>query len=214
MYMFGRNRRAHRALCRGGGTRRRKVRTPSQRADGADDLHVVDAAVRRHRDAVLDQSTSIISTSWSRADEALVASAEFMSWINANDELYTGEVSDVVLEVISGAPTAPPAPYVLIVRGVAANGALADAAATGVELAETATRLTGNLTSFLMPVVGEFGAVGWTTQLPDLAALEAARRRCGRATNGSSWRIDLDTPTNQVSPPRSCVASADHAMNR
>lgn len=109
------------------------------------------------------------------ADEALVASAEFMSWINANDELYTGEVSDVVLEVISGAPTAPPAPYVLIVRGVAANGALADAAATGVELAETATRLTGNLTSFLMPVVGEFGAVGWTTQLPDLAALEASQ---------------------------------------
>ena len=98
-----------------------------------------------------------------------------MSWINANDELYTGEVSDVVLEVISGAPTAPPAPYVLIVRGVAANGALADAAATGVELAETATRLTGNLTSFLMPVVGEFGAVGWTTQLPDLAALEASQ---------------------------------------
>jgi len=26
-----------------------------------------------------------------------------------------------------------------------------------------------------MPVVGEFGAVGWTTQLPDLAALEASQ---------------------------------------
>ena len=109
------------------------------------------------------------------ADETLAASEEFMSWVNANDELYVGEISDVVFEVIAGAPTAPPAPYVMTVRGVAANGALAEAVATGVELAETATRLTGNLTSFVMPVVGEFGAVGWTTQLPDLPALEATQ---------------------------------------
>jgi hypothetical protein len=45
-------------------------------------------------------------------------------------------------------------PYVMTVRGVAANGALAESVATGVELAETATRLTGNLTSFVMPIVG------------------------------------------------------------
>ena len=101
-----------------------------------------------------------------------------MSWINANDELYTGEVSDVVLEVISGAPTAPPAPYVLIVRGVAANGALADAAATGVELAETATRLTGNLTSFLMPGRREV----WGGRLDH----PAARSGCTRSKPGDA----------------------------
>jgi len=110
-----------------------------------------------------------------RADETLSASEDFMGWVNSNDELFVGELSDLVLEVISGAPTAPPAPFVMTIRGVAAHGALAEAVATGVELAETVTRLTGNLTSFLMPVVGPFGGVGWTTQLPDLAALEVAQ---------------------------------------
>lgn len=98
-----------------------------------------------------------------------------MSWVKANDELYVGEISDVVLEVVAGAPTAPPAPYVMVVRGVAAHGAVAEAVATGIELAETATRLTGNLTSFVMPVVGPFAGVGWTTQLPDLPSLEAGQ---------------------------------------
>jgi hypothetical protein len=110
-----------------------------------------------------------------RADETLSGSEDFMSWVNSSDELFVGELSDVVFEVISGAPTAPPAPYVMNIRGVAAPGALAEAVATGVELAETATRLTGNLTSFLMPVVGPYGGVAWTTQLPDLRALESAQ---------------------------------------
>ena len=42
-----------------------------------------------------------------RADETLSASEDFMSWVNSNDELFVGELSDLVLEVISGAPTAP-----------------------------------------------------------------------------------------------------------
>jgi hypothetical protein len=94
-----------------------------------------------------------------RADETLSASEDFMSWVNSNDELFVGELSDLVLEVISGAPSAPPAPFVMTIRGVAAPGALAEAVATGSEIAETATRLTGNLTSFLMPVLGPFGGV-------------------------------------------------------
>ena len=65
------------------------------------------------------------------------------------------------------------------------TGRYAEAAAKAVETRKPGQRADGtddlhmvdpgNVTSFVMPVVGEFGAVGWTTQLPDLPALEATQ---------------------------------------
>ena len=46
--------------------------------------------------------------------------------------------------------------------------------AAGVEIAETATRLTGNSTLFCASVTGQYGGVAWATGLADLDAAERA----------------------------------------
>lgn len=108
------------------------------------------------------------------ADDALWSDDGFASWAEQNDELYSGPSEDTISEVIAGAPSGPPGAFVQIAQGVCANGAIAEAMGFGVEIAETASRIGGHQTMFVSPVVGPFGAVGWLTSFPDLAALEAA----------------------------------------
>ena len=52
--------------------------------------------------------------------------------------------SDVLSQVVHGAPTGPPKGYVQVTRGVAANGSLSEAMGLGVEIAESAARITGS----------------------------------------------------------------------
>lgn len=107
------------------------------------------------------------------ADDAMASSDEFTQWVTGSADLYTGSSSDVVSEIIAAPPTDAPAPFVMVIRGVAAHGMIGEALEVGVELAETAMRIGGNHTSFVAPLVGPYGAVGWLTQYPDLAALES-----------------------------------------
>jgi hypothetical protein len=105
--------------------------------------------------------------------DTLSASDEFDHWLSSTDGLFDGPFSDVVSEVLHGIPTGPPAAYINVVTGTCANGSIGEGMVLGVDIAEMATTITGNATMFLSSLFGDFGAVGWLTGLPDLAALEA-----------------------------------------
>jgi hypothetical protein len=104
--------------------------------------------------------------------DALVQDPEFVAWIEQNDPHFTGPLTEIVSEVIHGAPSGPPAPYLQVVRAVAANGALGEAFGVAVEVAQTAAKLTGHETMVLAPVNGPFGAFAWLTGFDDLSIYE------------------------------------------
>jgi hypothetical protein len=108
------------------------------------------------------------------ADDTLAASDEFMDWLDGNDGVFAGPFQTTVSNVVHGAPTGPPAAFIQVVQATCANGSVSEGMAMGVELAETAGRITGHTTMFLSLVAGQFGGVGWLTGYGDLAALEAA----------------------------------------
>jgi hypothetical protein len=107
-------------------------------------------------------------------DETLFADEDFAQWVEDNDDLFVGPSSDVVSQVVHGAPTGPPKAYVQVTQGTCANGAFSDGMIFGVEIAETAARITGIPVMFVTPVVGSYGAVGWLSSVDDLAEVEAA----------------------------------------
>lgn len=55
-----------------------------------------------------------------------------------------------------------------------ANGSIGEAMGLGIEVADTASRITGNQTMFVAPVVGAYAAVAWLTGVSDLATFESA----------------------------------------
>ena len=107
-------------------------------------------------------------------DDTLFADEGFAQWVEDNDGLFVGPTSDVLSQVVHGAPAGPPKGYVQVTRGVAANGSLSEAMGLGIEIADTAARVTGIPVMFVTPVVGAYGAVGWISSVDDLAEVEAS----------------------------------------
>ena len=107
------------------------------------------------------------------ADDALAADEAFNEWAEERNGLFAGPLVGVVSQVVHGAPTSEPKQFLAVTRAVAANGALGEAMAVGVELAEAFTRLTGHETMFTTPVTGEYGSVAWIVGAGDLAEVEA-----------------------------------------
>ena len=107
-------------------------------------------------------------------DDKLFADDGFAQWVEDNDGLFAGPTSDVISQVVHGAPTGPPKAYVQVTRAICANGSLSEAMGIGIELAETAERITGIPVMFVTPVVGDYGAVAWMVSADDLGEVEAA----------------------------------------
>jgi hypothetical protein len=108
------------------------------------------------------------------AGDKLTASESFVELVEAGADLFEGPMRDGLAQVVSGlpVPAAPLPNYVAVVRATAANGRFSEAMAAGVEIAETATRITGTPTSFLVDVTGLYGGVRWNSAFPDIASLE------------------------------------------
>jgi hypothetical protein len=101
----------------------------------------------------------------------------FDEWVRSTEALFSGPLIDGVSEVLSGAPEGPPGDYLTVVSGTCANGSISEGMAIGVEIAETATRITGHRTMFSAAVAGAYGAVSWVTGAPDLATMAEANQK-------------------------------------
>ncbi len=116
--------------------------------------------------------------------DTIAADDGFDLWARRSDPLFSGPFSDSAAEVLSGAPTGPPAAYLTVVTGTCANGSLAEGMAVGMEIAESATRITGHQTMFTAAVAGDYGSVTWVTGVPDLATMAEANRTL---SSDSDW---------------------------
>jgi hypothetical protein len=131
------------------------------------------------------------------ADDALMANSEFGDWVEQNDSLFSGHTEDTVSQVVHNPPAGEPGAYVSVVRAVAANGALSEAMAMGVEIADTASRITSQQTMFVAAVTGPYGAVGWLSSGPDLGTFEAAN---GALATNEEWLKLLDRAGHAYAP--------------
>ena len=108
------------------------------------------------------------------ADDTIFGDEGFAQWAEDNDALFLGSPSDVISQVVHGAPTGPPKSYVQLTQAVLANGSGSEGMGFAIEFAETATRITGVDAMVVTPVTGPYGAVGWISTVDDLAEVEAA----------------------------------------
>ena len=130
-------------------------------------------------------------------DDALFADEGFAQLVEDNDGLFVGPTSDIVSQVVHGAPSGPPKTYVQANRAVCANGSIGEAMGIGVEIADVATRITGVPVIFVAAVAGTYGAVGWISSVDELADVEAANQAL--VTN-DEWVKLLDRAGHAFAP--------------
>jgi hypothetical protein len=106
------------------------------------------------------------------ATDKLAADSAYGDFVEQSADLFIGPAEDNLLQVVHGEPTGDRPAYVATVRAECANGSIGAAMAAGVEIAETATRITGSPTMFASGVTGAYGGVGWFTAAPDLQTME------------------------------------------
>jgi hypothetical protein len=76
-------------------------------------------------------------------------------------------------------PTTPPPPmeYVSCVYATIANGQFAQGVAVGVEIAQRAQQITGNVTAFVMDATGNYGGVAWFTGVASITELQQSEEK-------------------------------------
>jgi hypothetical protein len=129
------------------------------------------------------------------AQDKLMVSDSFLDLAEKGNKLLAGPLTDGLAQVVHGAPdlSGPMPNYLSVARATAANGQLKAALAGGVEIAETATRITGASTTFLVDVTGPYGGCRWGTRFADIGELQRAE---AALMADESW-IDL---IDRVSP--------------
>jgi hypothetical protein len=108
----------------------------------------------------------------------LQGDAKFTTLAAEGESFINGIVYDGLLQTVSGEPDpsdANQAQYVAGVQAVCAAGNIARAITAGIELAQKSAAISGVRTLFMRGVTGPYGAVGWLSAYPDLAAFETAQ---------------------------------------
>jgi hypothetical protein len=109
---------------------------------------------------------------------ALQGDAKFQALAAEGSTFIDGIVDDGLIQVLAGEPDLSTAEENRLVAGgqaICAAGNIARAMTVGAELAQKGEAITGARTLFCRALTGPFGAVGWLTAYPDLAAFEVAQ---------------------------------------
>jgi len=123
---------------------------------------------------------TITWTAWHADLPALEAWADtlngdegFQAVVAQGGEFVEGGVDDGLLQVVSGEPDLEADnQYVSGVAAVCAGGNVERAMTAGVELADMASKLTGQPTMFVRSLTGPYGGVGWLTGQENIAKVE------------------------------------------
>jgi hypothetical protein len=111
-------------------------------------------------------------------NDVLASSEAYLELIESSAGLWVGQAVDGMIQIIhaSAQPTEVPM-YASVVRADIDNGAMDSGLSLGVELAETAERVTGRPATFGAAVTGSFNGVVWITGFPDLQAMETTQAK-------------------------------------
>ena len=116
-------------------------------------------------------------SAWEAATDKLAADTLYNEAIEGGDSLFTGSVTDRLINVITPLSIDAPPTYVGTVNAVAAAGHFGDAINHGLEIAAAATEISGLNTLFGIGSTGPYGGIGWLTGAPDIAAFEAGQNK-------------------------------------
>ncbi len=110
-----------------------------------------------------------------QAADKLAASPDYLESVRVGDQLGEGPVVDGLAALVHGDLdlAAGPPSYVSVANAVAAPGHLGDGIAAGIEIAEHATRVSGQNTLFMVNSTGPFGGCAWLTGSPDIDTVES-----------------------------------------
>jgi hypothetical protein len=102
-----------------------------------------------------------------------MASPEYLESVAAGETFGEGPVADSLAMLVHGEvdPDATTS-YVFVARAVAAPGRLSDAITSGIEIADHATRVSGQTTLFVVNSTGAYGGCAWLTASPDIDTAE------------------------------------------
>ena len=123
--------------------------------------------------------------------DKLQADAGYLELTNQGAQFTEGGLDDGIFQPIYGeVDPARNIQYVSGVVGVVASGNAARAMAAGVEIAQTAEKITGLPTMFGSSPTGPYGSVGFLTGYENIAQLEAAENKLAA---DESWIKMLDS---------------------
>jgi hypothetical protein len=133
------------------------------------------------------------------AEDKLAVSEPYVELTEQAAGLFAGPLSDRLASVVHGGrdPSAPVPSYVTVARAVAANGQLSHAIQGGIEIADTATRITGVTTSFLVDATGDYGGCRWVSGHPDIGSVERAE---AALLADESWLALIDRIGDRYAP--------------
>jgi hypothetical protein len=108
------------------------------------------------------------------AGDTIAADADHRKMVEKGAEYFEGSIEDRLAALVHGTldPEARPN-YVTVATAVIANGRMSAGVASGIEIADFVTRVTGQRTLFTVGVTGPYGSVAWITGNPDIGSLEA-----------------------------------------
>ena len=141
------------------------------------------------------------SVSWTAWFEDMASLESFGDTLNGNEEyqglaaqgreLTEGGLDDQLMQLLAGEvdPERDPQ-YVNGVTAVPAGGNIERAMTAGVEIAERASKITGQNTLLLRGMTGPYGGIGWLTGYETIADLQAAQ---DALAGDASWVKYLDT---------------------
>jgi hypothetical protein len=110
--------------------------------------------------------------------EKLAADSSYAELVEQADPMFLGPPDDSLVQLLYGAPAGRSA-YAGVVTAQLANGHLASGVAKGIEIAETASRVTGLASMFGVGLSGAYAGVAWFTPASDLDQVEAAQAALG-----------------------------------
>jgi len=109
-----------------------------------------------------------------QAGDKLATSSEYFETVKAGQAFIDGPIVDGLAALVHGAPdpAAGTAEYVTVATAVAAPGHLSDAITSGIQIADHATRVSGQSTMFVVNSTGAYGGCAWITGSPDIDTVE------------------------------------------
>jgi hypothetical protein len=126
----------------------------------------------------------------------LGADDAFNDYVESQAGNFLGTPVDGLSQIVSGTPGTDPVEYLQVTQAVIANGSSQAAMAAGVEIAETAARITGTTTLFMAGITGPFGGVSWAGLAPDAATIQRANEALA-ADQKFQQLVDRSSPLYQ-----------------
>ncbi len=104
----------------------------------------------------------------------LAVDAGFADLAKRGSEVFVGELTDSIAQLVASTSTEGPQAFASIVTAQCAGGRIADAMTWGVDMMETIGKLTGLPSMMLQGMFGPWASLGWVLGASSMADLDAA----------------------------------------